>query len=100
MSIPDNKYFNDVYIMDYRKQKEDPKSMEVTDVQWYKIDAKGQPPFPRKGHMSYYFDQSMIVFGGTDGNFENHDTKIYILSTDNYTWKTVDTTSNILTPRS
>jgi hypothetical protein len=100
MSIPDNKYFNDVYVMDYSKLKDDPKGMEVTDVKWHKIDARGQAPTPRKGHMAYYFKQSMIVFGGTDGHFESHDHKIYFLSLEAYSWKAVSTTSNNLTSRS
>lgn len=100
MNIPDNTYFNDVWLLDIRKVSDDSKLLEVKDAGWIKVNTKGETPLGRKGHMACYCEKNMIVFGGDGGVHDQKLNDIHVLDTELWNWKTISNTSNNITSRS
>lgn len=100
MNNPENIYFNDVWVFDIRKVVDDNKTLEIKDAKWMKVQTKGEAPKGRKGHMAFYYEKNMIVWGGTNGIYDEKMNEIHILDTETWFWQTVNNTSNNLTSRS
>lgn len=71
-----------------RKDFNDLHALCTKTWQWFKLETKGNPPKPRSGHKSVYFDGQFYVMGGWNA-VETFD-DVHILDTTSMEWRQVD----------
>jgi len=102
ITTPDNKMYNDVWMMNYENYVADPNDDTIEGIKFIQLSTQGERPSPRKGHTAFCYQGAMYVFGGETINYgENTTSKIYILSLQSpYNWTSFDSSLSKITARS
>ena len=79
VSMPENIYFNDLWVMDYEEVRDRKDFNELAGVTWCRIPTEGNKPIPRKGHISFVHKKSFIVWGGSGEKITDKTFDIYVL---------------------
>jgi hypothetical protein len=61
--------------------------LNITTLEWTKIDAKGELPGKRRAHTCEAIGKMMYLFGGGDGSTARND--LHVLDTESMTWSKV-----------
>ncbi|OMJ82808.1 hypothetical protein SteCoe_16405 [Stentor coeruleus] len=73
-----------------RKAFNDIHTLDINTWQWAKIEAIGQLPEPRLGHVSCVINSSIIIFGGCSNNTQFNN--CHLFDTNSNEWKDIELT--------
>ncbi|KAH9778225.1 F25I16.5 protein [Citrus sinensis] len=82
----DEVYYNDLYILN------------TETFVWKRATTSGNPPSARDSHTCSSWKNKLIVIGGEDGH-DYYLSDVHILDTDTLTWKELNTSGMVLSPR-
>ncbi|KAL4473976.1 hypothetical protein ABPG72_000338 [Tetrahymena utriculariae] len=98
--LPENTYYNDVWIFDYENLQFNSSLPDVSGAFWTKKICKGDIPIARRGHCAITVEGCLYLFGGRTINDSDDTSTIYSLNYDTWVWRKVKTIGKAPSPRS